>query len=70
MAATSDDALVVLESFIGRVGDEDRLFRAGEPIRRSDPAVKKWPDRFGPVLYAHEPRVEQATAAPGEKRGT
>jgi hypothetical protein len=64
----SAEALVVLESFIGRTGDVDRFFRAGEFIRASDPAVKKWPARFGPTTYPHD-KIEQATAAPGEKRG-
>jgi hypothetical protein len=66
----SVEALVVLESFIGRIGDEDRFFRAGELIRTSDPAVKKWPAMFGPAIYRHdEVKIESATAAPGEKRG-
>lgn len=67
----TDEALVVLESFIGKIkgGDEDRFFRAGELIRPSDPAVKKWPHMFGNARFLHDPRIEQATAAPGEKRG-
>jgi hypothetical protein len=65
----SAEPLVVLESFVGRIRDEDRFFRAGELIRLDDPAVKKWPKMFGPVIYRHDPPVESATAAPGEKRG-
>ena len=61
------DALVVLESFVGRIGDEDRTFREGDLIRVTDPAVKKWPALFGPARFTHD-RIEQATAAPGEKR--
>ena len=65
--------LVVLDSFVGEVGGEEIYFRRGELIERSHPAVKKWPSLFGPVAFVHpvkpEPRIEQATAAPGEKRG-
>ena len=67
MAATTDQTFVVLQSFVGRVGDEDRAFREGDLIRANDPAVKKWPHLFGPVRFTHD-RIEQATAAPGEKR--
>lgn len=62
------DTLVVLESFIGKVAGEERLFRAGENIRQSDPAVKKWPAKFGSAYYPHDPRIERATAGPGETR--
>lgn len=68
--ATPDksETLIALDSFTGRVDGEDRVFRQGEPVRANDPAVKKWPHLFGPQRYYNEPRVEQATAAPGEKR--
>jgi len=69
MANTTTETLVALESFIGRVGDEERIFRAGDNVRSTDPAVKKWPDKFRAATYPNEPRVEQATAAPGESRG-
>lgn len=62
------DTLIALESFIGHDGKEERMFRQGDVVRGSDPAVKKWPTRFGVPRYLNEPRVEQATAAPGERR--
>ena len=65
MATT--ETLVVLESFVGRVDNVERIFRQGELIRSNDPAVKKWPHLFGAVSLPHE-KIEQATAAPGEKR--
>jgi hypothetical protein len=68
MAKEAPDSVVVLESFVGRVGSDEKLYRKGDLVRVGDPAVKKWPNLFGPVNYAHEERVEQATAAPGEKR--
>ena len=67
--AKDAESLIVLESFVGTVDGEERLFRIGDPVRASDPAVKKWPQFFGPIEYFNKPLVEQATAAPGEKRG-
>lgn len=68
MATKADTAetLIVLDSFIGRVADQDRVFLKGQHIRSTDPAVKKWPHLFGPVNYGDV--VEHATAAPGETR--
>jgi hypothetical protein len=65
--AKSDSPLVVLQSFIGRIGGADTHFRQGESIDSAHPAVKKWPAFFGQPIIRHE--VEQATAAPGEQRG-
>lgn len=64
------DNVEVLDSFVGKVdkNGEDRVFRAGDIVRSNDPAVKKWPQLFGPVQIAGEPRIERATAAPGERR--
>jgi len=59
--------LVVLQSFVGNIDGADILFRAGDSIDATHEAVKKWPDLFAPPTLTHE--VEQATAAPGEKRG-
>jgi hypothetical protein len=66
-ASAQVDTLVVLDSFVGNVGGADRLFRRGDLIRPDDPAVAKWPTKFGPARFMHD-RVEQATAAPGEVR--
>lgn len=68
MAEKPAETLVALDSFTGCVSGEVRVFRQGEPIRSTDPAVRKWPHLFGPQRFYNEPRVEQATAAPGEKR--
>lgn len=64
----ADDTLIALQSFVGHDGKVERVFREGEPVRSNDPAVKKWPHLFGPARYANLPRIEQATAAPGEQR--
>ena len=65
----ADDILIALQSFVGHDGKEERIFREGEPVRTNDPAVKKWPHLFGPARYSTLPKIEQATAAPGETRG-
>jgi len=51
------------------------VFLKGDPIEPDHPFVKKWPHFFEPLKLKHPakrtavPVVEQATAAPGEKRG-
>jgi hypothetical protein len=60
----------VRESFVGSFGDEPVEFYKGEVVAADDPALKRWPDSFVPlVVRGQSPAVEQATAAPGEKRG-
>lgn len=68
--ASTEDTLEVIDGFIGSVdGKEDRVFREGDLVRSTDPAVKKWPHKFRRAKFAADPpRVEQATAAPGERR--
>jgi len=66
---------VVLDSFVTEVDGEPVTYRKGEAVHPDDPILKKNPTAFGPFAFVHpvkrkaEPRVEQATAAPGEKRG-
>lgn len=67
MATSDTGQLVVLQSFIGNVDGADVVFKAGETIDARHKAVKKWPAFFGPPKATVH--VEQATAAPGEKRG-
>jgi hypothetical protein len=64
----STETLVVKESFVGSLdgGKTDSMFREGEAISADHPAVKKWPEHFRAHHLVHE--VEQATAAPGERR--
>ena len=68
--AATPAAYVVLESFA--VGHT--TYSRGEVVAPDNAAVRKWPDKFGPLTFTHEERttepvVEQATAGPGEKRG-
>ena len=59
------DYFVVLEAFL--VGGE--LYQKGEIVDATDPAYRKSPHLFGPlVIRGQGPVVEQATAAPGEQR--
>lgn len=75
--ATERVLLVAAESFHGAMPDGSIfLGRKGETIIWSDhPIAKTYPAWFTPLTATHEtpgdaePRIEQATAAPGEKRG-
>ncbi len=62
------DTLSVIESFVGQIDGEERLFREGDLVRPDDPAVKKWPQFFGIARLNVSAKVEHATAAPGESR--
>lgn len=67
--AKESDTVEALESFVGNIGGTDIFFRKGDLVKADNTAVKKWPHLFGGVTLRHEPAIEQATAAPGEKRG-
>lgn len=67
MAKTST-LLIARESFVCELNGEPFDFKEGDLIEADHPIVRKFPDHFiAPRLRF--PRVEQATAAPGEKRG-
>lgn len=60
----------VRESFVGSFDGEPVEFYKGEVLEADDPALKRWPENFVPLaVRTSRPAVEQATAAPGEKRG-
>ena len=64
------DFYTVRASFVGTFDGEPVEFHKGEVVVAGDPALRKWPDSFEPlVVRTYRPEVEQATAAPGEKRG-
>jgi hypothetical protein len=57
-------------SFTATVDGTLIAVRKGDLIEGDHPLVEKHPDYFEPVTIHHlKHRVEQATAAPGEKRG-
>jgi len=67
-----DDIYQVTTTFVIALGDRDVEYHTGEIVDGDDPAYKRVPEHFGPVEFKHrkaEKPVEQATAAPGEKRG-
>jgi hypothetical protein len=64
--ASAETSVAALTSFVGRVGDADVIVLQGEVRQSSDSVVRKFPALFGPAPAA----IEQATAAPGERRAT
>lgn len=64
--------VVAKQSFYGAVKGQVMDVREGDLFEADHPAVSKWPDMFAPPVLrfpvARKGRVEQATAAPGEKR--
>lgn len=71
MATAKPVFYTVADSFIGALDGDEVEYIRGEVVAADDPAVRKWPGYFIPlVVRSHSrPEVEQATAAPGEKRG-
>jgi hypothetical protein len=65
-----DDIYQVTTTFVITLGDRDVEYHTGEIVDAADPAYKRVPEHFGPVEFKHRTAkpVEQATAAPGEKR--
>ncbi len=63
--------LTVRESFIAALDGTEVEYHKGEVVDPDDPAVARFPDHFEPlVVRTHtRGRIEQATSAPGEKRG-
>jgi hypothetical protein len=60
-----------LTSFVALIDGADLPVRQGDLADADSAVARKYPDLFGPpnVKFAGAPRVEAATAAPGEKRG-
>jgi hypothetical protein len=64
----------VSTSFIGSHEGGGIEYHKGEVVDGDDPALKRWPEYFEPLLVREHlagkkaAPVEQATAAPGEKR--
>jgi hypothetical protein len=70
-----DAILQICTSFQATIDGQLVSFVAGKLIPADHEAVAKWPQYFRspeidyPVKRTAEPVIEQATAAPGEKRG-
>lgn len=69
MAKAQSNVVIALTSGAFGVDGESVLVIEGEEFRADDPVVKKYPAHFTKSASAAAPAVEQATAAPGEKRG-
>lgn len=63
MKSKSHDVYIAIESFSCEVAGEQRQIHRGRTKVRGDDAVFK----MNPQYF--EPLIEQATAAPGERRG-
>lgn len=65
--------VAALGGFVAAIGRETFDVRGGDLFEIDHPLVVKHPDMFGPPKLRfpvnRSGRVEQATAAPGEKRG-
>jgi hypothetical protein len=68
-AAAPEGIYEVAVAFSGPLG----TFTKGQLYRWDDPVVRKYPSFFRPMVIRStvkgKPVIEQATAAPGEKRG-
>lgn len=64
----ADNPFVVIDGFYGEINGKERIFRRGDVIQEGDPALKKWPHLFVRQNIYNQAPIEQATAAPGEKR--
>ena len=69
-AAADPQIMAALTSFVGAIGGTDTTIRKGDLFLSDHEAVRRWPHLFRAVeVRRTEPVIEQATAAPGEKRG-
>jgi len=70
MAARKPGRLSLLRArsgFIGNFDGQTIELHEGDLVESDHPIVAKWPELFEPARLRY-PVVEQATAAPGEKR--
>jgi len=64
MAKSADTVLQAKTSFTATVGGARLDIRQGDLIDADHPAVRKWPEYFGPISVQHH-----APVATSEKRG-
>ena len=58
----------VRRGLVSFVGGERRVLRGGQIVSGDDPLVEHYGDRFFESIDERVAKVEQATAAPGERR--
>ena len=66
MATPETATVIALASFVAGVDGKEIVVLQGETRPTTDPVVKKFPQFFSRAKGLE--RIEQATAAPGEKR--
>jgi hypothetical protein len=67
-AQDTSQMLVAAQSFVGELDGQDFVARQGiTRVRADSAAARKWPKMFR-TMDSTYPDVEQATAAPGERR--
>ena len=68
MAASKPNVVIAqVSAWVGYKGESVRVL-AGESFDENDPIVKLYPHFFTSQTTVSRSRIEQATAAPGEKR--
>lgn len=68
--SAADTHVQPIEACSGKVNGEQFVLHPTEILSKDHPIVRAYPHFFRPVEGGRErPPVEQATAAPGEKRG-
>lgn len=65
--ADSPAAYVVLDTFVVADGLGSVVYERGEVHAPDDPALKRWPAKFGPIAFTrHEHRAKAAPKAEPE----
>lgn len=67
MATEPNTVIALVSAWVGHKG-KSVMVLTGEAFDRNDPIVKAYPQFFGQPAAVSRSRIEQATAAPGEKR--
>jgi hypothetical protein len=55
---------VVLESFVVEIDGTPVLYAKGEAVHPDDPYLKRWPDKFGPIVFPHPVRRRGILSTP------
>lgn len=69
MTNRTPTVVIAREGFVGEVDGETIHIYQGDLVESDHPIAKKWPTLFSAPRFRYPlPAIEQATAAPGEKR--
>jgi hypothetical protein len=67
MATEQNSVIALVSGYLGFKGKSVQVIE-GASFEKNDPIVKLYPHLFGAPATLSRSRVEQATAAPGERR--